>query len=115
MKYIKKLNIDFDQWNKLDDNLGWYNMKFVKGKKYDYYQKLYPVGTKVRIRKDSIYYDLHNPTVIGKIVDYFFNINYYGVSDRQLDTPFNYFIRVKWSTGYKNSYRIIDLEYYMNK
>jgi len=104
MKYIKRLNIDFNNWNELDDNLGWYNMKFVKDKKYDYYQKLYPVGTKVRIRKDSIYYDkdfFYNPTVIGKIVDYLFNVNY--------------FIRVKWLTGYYNTYRVIDLEYYMDK
>jgi hypothetical protein len=110
MKYIKKLNIDFDQWDKLP-NQGWHNMKFVEGKTIDYYKKMYPEGTKVRIRKDSIYYNrtLNNPKdVIGyinsnKYKEYYFIDNLF---------KFDYIFYVNWSNGLSNSYRITDLEYY---
>jgi hypothetical protein len=107
MKYIKKLNIDFDQWGELNNNPGWHNMKFVEGKTIDYYKKIYPKWTKVRIRKDSIYYKentKHNPrNTIGYIYDYtkYFNL-----------FEFDYIFRVNWNNGEDNLYKITDLEYY---
>jgi hypothetical protein len=107
MKYIKKLNIDFDQWNKLNDSR-WHNMKFVKGKTIDYYEKKYPIGTKVKIRKDSIYYKntRDNPKdTIGYInyVEFMYNKNII-IND--------YIFHVKWNNNGQNSYKIIDLKYY---
>jgi hypothetical protein len=109
MKYIKKLNIDFDNWNKLNDS-GWHNMKFVKGKTIDYYKKMYPEWTKVRIRKDSIYYDnsyydkLSNPIDTIGYLHYYNNLNI-------IDIYYHIFY-VNWSNGQSNSYKITDLEYY---
>ena len=111
MKYIKKLNIDFDQWGKLNNNPGWHNIKFIEGKTIDYYKKMYPEGTKIRIRKDSIYYNRNtknNPKdTIGYIYDY--NDRYYIVKKN------NHVVFVKWNTGVRNTYKIIDLEYIKNK
>jgi len=106
MKYIKKLNIDFDQWDKLP-NSGWFDMKFIEGKTIDYYKRIYPEGTKVRIKKDTIYYynDIVPRGTIGYLDRY---INYNNIIKRN-----NYFIFVKWNNIIdKFIYKIIDLEYY---
>jgi hypothetical protein len=107
MKYIKKLNIDFDQWGELNNNPGWHNMEFIEGETIDYYEKKYPKGTKVRIRKDSIYYKentKYNPrNTIGYIYGYtkYFNL-----------FEFDYIFRINWNNGENNLYKITDLEYY---
>jgi len=113
MKYIKKLNIDFDQWDKLNNNLGWYNMKFVKGKTIDYYEKKYPIGTIVKIRDNFKYYyydEINNPKdTIGYI-------NYVGFMSLYINNKNiiinDYIFHVKWNNNGQNSYRIIDLKYY---
>ena len=107
MKYINKLNINFDQWDELNfNNLGWHNMEFVKNKTIDYYKNKYPIGTKVRLRKNSKYYKENtkdNPrNVIGKIVSYNF---YYPIYS------FNHIIQVEWLDYIINNYKISDLEY----
>jgi len=119
MKYIKILNIDFDQWDKLNNNSGWHNIEFVKGKTIDYYKKKYPEGTKVRIRKDSIYYyndyiDVSNPKDIIGYLDYYNNDIFFLSSEKVIKIS-DYIFHVKWTNNNQNSYRIIDLEYYMDK
>jgi hypothetical protein len=100
MKYIKRLNIDFNNWNELD-NFKWYNMDNIN---IDQLLLKYPKGIKVRIRKDSLYYKKNtknNPRdTIGYITGYEYNIFDY------------YIIFVNWDNGQSNSYRVIDLEYY---
>jgi hypothetical protein len=101
-----KYNIDFDQWGELKPK--WHNMEFVENKTVEYYEKKYPIGTKVRIKKDSVYYNRNtrdNPKhVIGYIYGY---KEYSGYFDK-----YYYFIYVVWDNKGYNSYRIIDLEYY---
>ena len=113
MKYIKILNIDFDQWDELNNNSGWHNMKFVDGKTINYYKKKYPEGTKVKIRKDSIYYKentRYNPRdTIGYINSNRYNL--YSLMIHKL-TEYEYIFHVNWSNGEDNIYKINDLEYY---
>jgi len=109
MKYI-----DFNQWDKLKNDLDWYNMDFIEGKTIDYYKNKYPIGTKVKLRKDSIFYNKNTNNdpkyTIGKI-DHYYNDNIY---NNLSVIKYNYFIfYVKWLNGYINSYRLIDLEYYI--
>jgi hypothetical protein len=111
MKYIKKLNIDFDQWDKLP-NQGWHNMKFVEGKTIDYYKKMYPEGTKVRIRKDSKYYyhdyiDVSNPK---DIIGY---LKYENNNNNDIIKIKDYIFYVEWNNGFSNSYSVFDLEYFI--
>jgi hypothetical protein len=108
MKYINKLNIDFDQWGELNNNPGWHNMKFVEGKTIDYYKKMYPEGTKVRIRKDFKYYyydKLSNPIdTIGYL--------HYNNMNMNIIKFYHHIFHVNWSNEQSNSYKITDLEYY---
>jgi hypothetical protein len=107
MKYIKELNIDFNQWNKLtNDDSDWHNMEFVEGKTIDYYKKKYPIGTKVKIREDSEYYIFNtknDPHSIGRIIDYNNETNIF------IDSVIFY---VKWDNNFTNSYKIFDLKYF---
>jgi len=100
MKYIKKLNIDFDNWEEVDlDDKG--PIKFNKSE--EYYKKL--VGKKVKIIKNTIYYDNgdNNPKDIIGIIIRFDSYDYKYTSSK-------YYFRVKWNNGKLNSYRINDLE-----
>jgi hypothetical protein len=103
-----KYNIDFDQWSELP-NPGWHNIEL--NKTIGYYINKYPVGTKVRIRKDSKYYKentKNNPKdTIGEI----YKINFDDINP-YLKANDIHIIRVTWLTGCKNSYRVFDLEYY---
>jgi len=112
MKYIKKLNIDFDQWSELNNNSGWYNMEL--NKTIDYYINKYPVGTKVRIRKDSLYYKENTNSNPKDTIGEIYRINPDEL-DLQLVINDNFIFDVIWPTGYRNSYssyRVFDLEYY---
>jgi len=117
MKYIKKLNIDFDNWNKLNDS-GWHNMEFIEDETINYYKKMYPAGTKVRIRKDSKYYDDYKDS---KYYDDYIDVSNpkdiigylkYENNDNNIIKIKDYIFYVEWTNGYFNSYRINDLEYY---
>jgi hypothetical protein len=106
MRYIKKL-IDFDQWGELN-NSGWYNMEL--NERIGYYINKYPIGTKVRIKKDSEYYKedtKDNPRyIIGEIN----RINPDGL-DLQSYVDDNYIFNVIWTPDHENIYRVFDLEY----
>jgi len=107
MRYINKLNIDFDQWGEFIS--GWYNMEL--NKTIGYYINKYPVGTKVKIRKDSIYYNRNTRDNPKNIIGEIYRINPDEIKPH-LKANDNYIIRVTWLTGCKNSYRVFDLEYW---
>jgi hypothetical protein len=107
MIYINRLNINFDQWDKLN-NSGWYNMEFVENKKYNYYIIRYPVGTKVKIRKDSKYYNRNTKNNPKDTIGY---INFY-YDKYHIVKKDDLVVHVNWNTGGHNTYKIIDLEYY---
>jgi len=107
MKYIKELNINFNNWEEVDlDDKG--PIKFNKSE--EYYKKL--VGKKVRIKKSSNFYyedSPVNPADINGII-YKYRIKYYFIPSTFSQSDNNYYFVVKWNNGKINQYRIKDLE-----
>jgi hypothetical protein len=83
-------------------------MEFVENKKYNYYIIRYPVGTKVKIRKDSKYYNRNTKNNPKDTIGY---LDYYNDNNDIIKIN-DYILFINWNNGKNNSYRIIDLEYY---
>jgi len=95
MKYIKQLNINFNNWDEIKDEKG----PIDYGHNEEFYKNL--INKKVKLRIGSQYFIENTPSnpadMDGVIIEF-----------RGLDN--NYCFRVQWSNGESNSYRIKDLE-----
>jgi len=109
MRYIKKLNIDFNNWENVDDSL---IGPIEFGKSKDYYKNL--IGKGVKLSKNSIYYKENtpsNPSNINGIIKDFNTKAWYNLKPLSfLKIDDNHYFNVIWDNGKSNRYRIKDLE-----
>jgi len=109
MKYNKELNIDFNNWDEINDEKG--PIKFDQP--LEYYKGL--VDKKVRIKTSSKYYtdrDNNPKNVDGIITSFGYSISWSNPKGYKYFSEFdtNHYFHITWDNKNKNSYRIKDLE-----